>query len=144
VVNFSVFNELSLPFEDTIGIDDKFITFIKLLNYLNRNNLQKMRIEKPFREYEITLGVSFYQFFGQIKNQTLQDRLREFLTNQVIKIETPLIKDNEDKSLENIVENNYFYNGNQNFGGLASGYIWNTLVVSFNSHENWNNDNVVI
>lgn len=144
MVNFSVFNELSLPFKDASGVENKFIEFIKLLSELNKKNLQKVRIEKPIQEYNVIDSISFQQFFGQITNMTLQDRLRIFLKNEVVQIESPLINNDEDGALADCIVNKYCYNGNETYGGLTSGYIWNTLVVSFNSHAHWNSHNVVI
>lgn len=141
MVAFSVFNELSLP----ISSESLFGDFFDLLKLLNDKNLKKIRMEKEFTHYpEILPDTNFQQFFGRLQDKDKKTRLRSFINNNICIIESPLIKDDEDEEFEDILINTYSYQGCQNFGGLTSGYIWNTLVVSFNSNENWNNHKIII
>ena len=140
MVSFSVFNEKSLPFDSQVEIEQKFKDFFRLLTQLREKELQKIRMDEEFKNYPILENVSLQQFFGQIQNQIFQDRLREFLTNDIVKIETPLIKDEEINDNESAIENEYFYKGQSTFGGLACCDIWNTIAVSFNSCDEWNSD----
>lgn len=144
MVNFSVFNELSLPFENGSNIEDEFINFFKLLKILESKNLNKMRFEKSFKEYDIIQNVNFQQFMGRSTNNTFTDRLREFLSNQIIKIESPLIKEDEEEAYDTITSHNYLFENSPTIGGLACADIWNTLAVSFNSHAKWNHDSISI
>ncbi len=144
MVGFAVFNELSLPFDTDIGIEKKFILFFKVLKELQSKNLTKIRMDEDFKNYEIIKNISLQQFFGQIENKTFQDRLREFIGNGIIKIETPLIKDEEIEKNIGGIENEYYYNGQSNFGGLACSDIWNSISISFNSNTEWNNDSITM
>lgn len=144
MVNFSVFNELSLPFASQYDADNGFIEFFKILNKLSEQNLSKMRIDKNFKEYKVLENVYLQEFVGQLHKQSLKDRILEFLSNQTIKIETPLINDEELDSIEKKFSYNYFYNGESTLGGLACSYIWNTVAVSFNSYPQWDKNLVQI
>lgn len=144
MVNFSVFNELSLPFDSQYNADNGFVEFFKVLNKLKEQNLSKIRIDKNFKEYEILQDIYLQQFVGQVNKISLRDRILEFLSNQTIKIETPLIRDEELDNIEDEFDYNYSYNGESTLGGLACSYIWNTIAVSFNSCPQWDNDLVRI
>lgn len=141
MVTFSVFNELSLP----INSERLFGGFLNLLKLLNGKGLKKIRMDKEFSHYpEILPNKNFQQFMGQLKDKDKKTRLRSFINNSICIIESPLIRENEDKEFEDIIINKYFYQGRQTFGGLASAYIWNTIVVSFNSHQNWDNYQIML
>lgn len=139
MVKFSVFNELSLPFENELDIENEFIVFFKLLKDLEKKQLKKIRFEKTFKEYDIVKNINFQQFMGQCKSSTFKDRLREFLTNQIIKIESPLINDDEIDSLRERIEPQYIFEAQSTFGGLACADIWGTVAISFQSDDKWKN-----
>ena len=79
---------------------------------------------------------------GQCKNSTFKDRLREFLTNQIIKIESPLINDEEIDSLGEKIEPQYIFEDQPTLGGLACANIWGTVAISFQSDEKWKSSSV--
>jgi len=134
MVNFSVFNELSLPINNIKEFDD----FFKVLQRLRDFGLEKIRMDRRFTEYpEILPHTTFQQLLGQITDETQQRRLKSFINNSVAIIETPLIKEEEIEH-EELLTNEYFYNHEPNNGGLACSDIWNTIVVSFLSNEQWN------
>jgi hypothetical protein len=138
MVNFSVFNELSLPFETNYReVENSFIEFFKCLSALKEKNLKSLRMDKDFKEFEIIKGVYFREFFGKIKQRELKQRLKSFITNGILIIHSPLL-DEEDE--ENLLDKEYSYNGENPFiGGLACCEMWNTISVSFNSSDKWNN-----
>ena len=139
MVNFSVFNELSLPFESYDHVEESFIEFFKVISILRDKNLKNLRIDKEFRDFEIIHGVYFPQFFGQIEPKELKQRIRSFVTNGIVIIESPLIQEERDE--ERILEENYIYNGDDPFiGGLACCDIWNSISVSFKSDNKWNSN----
>jgi len=142
MVKFSVFNELSLPFKNILNVENEFITFFKLLKDLEKKQLKKIRIEKSFKEYNIVENINFQQFMGQSINSNFKDRLREFLTNQIIKIESPLIHDDEIDSLGEKIEPRYIFEGQPTLGGLACADIWGTVAISFQSDKKWKNPSV--
>ena len=72
MVDFSVFNELSIPFEKETDIQEKFIEFFKIMQILNSQNLHKIRMTEDFRNYEILKDITFQQFFGRIQDITFQ------------------------------------------------------------------------
>ena len=145
MVEFAVFNELSLPFQNNIDIENKFIDFFKLLKELENKNLTKIRMDKNFKNYpEIIKDITFQQFFGQLHESVIKDRLREFITNGIIKIESPLIKIEENDEQNEILENEYFYKKESTIGGLACCHIWDTVAVSFQSNKEWNKEKIVL
>ena len=138
MVNFSVFNELSLPIRDI----SEFEIFFKVLNRLRELGMEKIRMDEHFTRYpEILPGVTFGQLLGQITDRTQQRRLKRFINNSISVIETPLIKEDE-KEQEELLINEYFYNSKLNKRALACSDIWNTIAVSFLSDEQWNTDNL--
>lgn len=145
MVNFVVFNELSLPFDSDVRIKDKFLNFFKLLELCSEKNLKKVRMDVDFKNYEILPDVSLSEFFGRFNtNITFQDKLREFLANGIVLVETPLIEDEEIDDNVEAIESEYTYKEQSTFGGLACSDIWNTLCVSFNSNEEWNTSFVAL
>jgi len=138
MVNFSVFNELSLPIQDI----REFEIFFKVLNRLRELGMEKIRMDKNFTQYpEILPNITFQQLLGQITDRTQQRRLKSFVNNNISVIETPLIKEDE-KEQEELLINEYFYNSKSNEGALACSDIWNTIAVSFLSDEEWNKNQI--
>lgn len=138
MVDFAVFNELSLPFDTNINIEDKFILFFKLLKELQSRNLTKVRMDKEFKNYRIVEEIQLFQFFGQLNNGVLKDRLRNFIANEITKMESPLIKMDDAQEQVIILKNEYYYDEQLNTNGLACADIWNTVAISFNTDSNWN------
>jgi hypothetical protein len=146
VVNFSVFNELSfrsIDISNNIEIQNSFELFFKLLKRLDKIGLSSIRMDKDFKNYEITEGITFYQFFNTIKDRDFRERLIQFITKDIITIDFPLIKSDEGE-YEQLLENEYFYKEKSTLGGLACADIWNTLAVSFNSNKEWNTKNITL
>jgi hypothetical protein len=138
MVNFSVFNELSLPIQNI----RKFKSFFNILENLRVNGLEKIRMDRQFTQYpEILPNTTFGQLLGQITDRTLQRRLKSFISNSISIIETPLIKEDEQEQ-EELLINEYFYDSTPNDGGLACSDIWNTISVSFLSDEEWNKNQI--
>jgi len=143
MVDFVVFNELSLPFTNQTKIKKKLKDFFSIFNELEKRNITKIRMDKNFKDYPILENKSLQQFFGQLSDIELKDRLREFITNGIVKIDSPLIMNNEEES-EQLLESEYFYNNISTQGGLACADVWNTLAISFNSDEEWNNYKIIL
>ncbi|MCG3718275.1 hypothetical protein L5F50_03690 [Aliarcobacter butzleri] len=142
MVNFSVFNELSLPLTDKNLFND----FFDILNILKEKRLNKIRMEKDFKAYpEILPNICFSEFFSGL-NKEEKTRIRSFLANSICIIETPLIFEipEEYNEYDDMTINTYSYNEIENLGGLASGFVWNTIVISFNSDPEWNTSIVKI
>ncbi len=55
MVDFSVFNEMSIPFENEneVDIQENFMEFFKIIQRLNAQNLYKIRLAENFKNYEI-------------------------------------------------------------------------------------------
>lgn len=142
MVNFSVFNELSLPLTSKSLFND----FFNILHNLKDKKLNKIRMEKDFKEYsEILPNMGFSKFFSTL-NQEEKTRIRSFLANSIHIIETPLIFEipEEYNQYDDITSNTYYFNEIENLGGLASGFVWNTIVISFNSDTKWDTPRVKI
>lgn len=141
MVNFSVFNELSLPLREL----NEFESFFKVLEALKGYGLNKIRTDKQFTHYpEILENKTFQEVVGQIRDRDKKRRLLSFINSTIITIESPLIKIEENEEHNQSLENEFFYKDTSTIGGLACCYIWNTMAVSFNSHEDWSRENVIL
>jgi hypothetical protein len=76
VVDFSVFNELSLPLNvQTAQAKAKFGLFFELLKKLSDKGLNQIRASNNFTNYSILEGVTFQQFIGRA-DRDFQTRLK--------------------------------------------------------------------
>lgn len=137
MVRFSVFNELSLPLSQH-QVNEVFGIFFGLLAALKKQGLNQIRMSNDFKAYSILENTSFQQFIGQQFDREFKTRLKSFVNNSVIGIDTPIINDDELEQNNQQVSCEYFYKQQTNNGGLACGDIWDTLVISFKSDEKWN------
>lgn len=104
MVNFSVFNELSLPINNIKEFDN----FFQVLQKLRDLGLEKIRMDKEFKQFDkFYKNKTFQEFLGQITDKTQQRRLKSFIVNNIIMIETPLIK-KEEIEQEELLANEYF------------------------------------
>ena len=133
MVNFSVFNELSLPLKSV----DAFDPFLGVLKRLKEYGLTQMRMESPFQALEILPNTSFGQFLGQLKDRDKKVRLQKFFNDGIAVIQSPLINDEEVDQLEKKIELQYRFEGQSTLGGLACADIWGTVAVSFQSDFKW-------
>lgn len=140
MVSFSVFNELSLPFSSNEGVAEKFLGFFRLLEELKKKGLNTIRLSDDFKGYEVTEGIYFQQFIGQQHDRDFQRRLNSFLANNIVIIDSPIIKEDEHEEYDTINTCEYFYDTDSTDGGIACCDVWNTLLVSFISHEKWDVD----
>lgn len=138
MVDFLVFNELSLPFNDKYKAKNEFKNFFEILNNLRKKNIQKIRMDRSFKEYEIVNNCYLQEFFKELEDINLKDRLRDFLANSILLIETPLIKDDEIDEAEDYIISTYKYNDDINTGGLACSHFWNSISIGFHSSDEWN------
>ena len=140
MVNFSIFNELSLPLEDI----KEFKIFFGILTKLKSLGVEKIRMDREFTKYtEILPNKTFQQLIGQMPEGDKKRRLSRFIKNNIAVIESPLIMSEEDEK-EQLLENEYFYNNISTKGGLACCDIWNTITISFNSSEQWNRNDIIL
>ena len=140
MVNFSVFNELSLPLRDI----KEFENFFEVLTSLRNLGLEKIRMDRKFTQYsEILPNLTFQQLIGQVSNRDKKRRLLNFIKDSITVIESPLIMDNEDEK-EQLLENEYFYKDVSTIGALACCDIWNTITVSFSSDRQWNTNYIIL
>ena len=139
MVNFSVFNELSLPLKDI----KEFEYFFEVLSELKSLGLDKIRMDQKFTQYpEILPSIPFQQLLGQI-DRDKAIRLKSFIKNGITIIESPLILKDEQEN-EQLLENEYIYNNNSIIGALACCDIWNTITISFYSSEEWNKEKIIL
>ena len=136
MVEFALLNELSLPFENEYDAQNGFKDFLFIVKKLKDRDIQKIRVEDEVKNLEIVHTVFMPQFFGQLRDRELKDRLRAFIANSIIVIETPFIKEDEQES-EELLTNEYFFNGSSTKGALACCDIWDSIVISFNSARLW-------
>jgi len=143
MVKFALLNELSLLFNNTEEADSSFLEFFTIARELKSRGIDKIRVDRDLKSFEIVSNVYFQQYLGQMKNRELRDRLRAFLANQIISIDSPLIKEDEEESNE-LFAYEYYYSGVVTQGALACAFIWNSLVISFNSSIEWDRDYIEI
>lgn len=143
MVDFSVFNELSLPL-DKDKAKYKFGIFLKLLEKLRSKNLNKIRMSSDFKNYQILKDVTFQKFLGQQKDIEFKRRLKGFITSSIVEIDSPIIQENEKEQIVNQQINEYFYKRATTSGGLACCDIWNTISISFDSSPEWDKDSIDI
>lgn len=136
MVNFSVFNELSLPLEQYKAVDT-FIQFFKLLSELKQNGFNLIRMSQDFKDYDIFKDISLQQFLGQLQDRDFKRKLMSFIVDKIVVIETPIIKKEEKKQQDELLSCEYFYNNQTTANGLASCDIWNTIAVSFSTQAQW-------
>lgn len=143
MVNFSVFNELSLPINEHRA-QENFGIFFGLLSEIKEKGLVQIRMSEDFKNYAILENVTFSQFLGQQQDRDFKSRLRSFISNTIVKIETPLIKNEEEDEYNQLGNCEYFYNGSPTEGGLACCDIWNTLAISFDSDTQWDKSAITL
>jgi hypothetical protein len=143
MVNFSVFNELSLPL-DVNTVKEKFGIFFKLLTQLKNQNLNTIRMSDDFKNYQILNNITFQKFLGQQEDIDFQRRLKGFINFSIIKINSPIIQENEKAQIETQQTNEYFYKDTTTDGGLACCDVWNTIAISFDSSSEWDKGNISI
>ena len=140
MVEFSVFNELSLPLRK----EKEFENFFEILTKLKSLGVEKIRMDREFTKYtEILPNKTFQQLIGKMPKGDKKRRLSRFIKNSIAVIESPLIMSEEDEK-EQLLENEYFYNNISTKGGLACCDIWNTIVISFNSKDEWNHKVIIL
>jgi hypothetical protein len=140
MVNFSIFNELSLPIESISAFDN----FFQVLQKAREEGLEKIRMDREFAQYpEILPNTTFQQLLGQLRDRDKQRRLKSFISNGIAVIESPLIQEDESES-DQLLENEYFYDGVSTKGGLACCDIWDSVVVSFENDIKWSNQYIEI
>lgn len=108
MVTFALLNEQSLPFKDTDEVEAHFKTFLGLVKALQLKQIDKIRTDKDIKAFEVIEGIFFQQFLGQLRDRELKDRLRLFLANKTVKIESPFIFEAEEEG-EQLLENEYFF-----------------------------------
>ena len=135
MVDFAVFNELSLPLKDKSCFKDFFL----VLEKLKENGLCTIRMEKEFKEYSEIFPKKTLQEIFPTLDRDEKERLRIFINNKTSIISSPLIKDEE---IDDNILSEYSFNENQTFGGLACCDIWDTISISFNSDDKWNTDTI--
>lgn len=141
MVDFAIFNELSLPCQSSDDVDLGFISLFKLMKGLKDNGINKVRTEQPTKNWEIISNTFFPQYLNQLRNRELRVRLQIFLNNnEVVKLESPLVA--EDEESDELLNPTYQYNNQIHFGGLACANYWDALAVSFNSKEEWNQSRI--
>ncbi len=144
MVNFSVFNELSLPL-DVNTVKEKLGIFFKLLTQLKNQNLNTIRTSDDFKNYQILKNITFQQFLGQQKDKDFKTKLTGFVVNStIVEINSPIIQENEGTQIETQQTNEYFYKDTTTNGGLACCDIWNTIAISFDSSSEWDKGNISI
>lgn len=144
MVNFTVFNELSLPINGH-NAKEKFGVFFGLLSELKDKGINQIRMGNAFKDYSILPNTSLQQFMGQQEDRDFKLRLKSFISNSIVRIEIPLIKnDGEEGESNQFGSCEYFYNKLSTDGGLACCDIWNTLAVSFDSDMQWDKSEIFL
>ncbi|MEC6898345.1 Txe/YoeB family addiction module toxin [Photobacterium piscicola] len=145
MVDFVVFNELSLPLSDN-NWRREIKDYIDITNSLRSKGISNIRIEDHFKNLPLfTETKTLAQFFGTLPPD-MKTRLRSLLFNQVNTYQSPLIiPEVENEQLETLMVNSeYHFEDVVNRGGLACAHIWNTLAINFTTHNKWLENQVVL
>lgn len=138
MVNFAVFNELSLPL-NSYYYKDQLHKFFEVLTQLKQKKISKIRMNESFRNFEILNGVYLQQFIGQLEDRDLKARIMAFLANNIIALDSPLLLNEEFNNYDKDILAKYFFDDSDvSHGGLAYAYIFRTLAVSFATDNTWN------
>lgn len=144
MVNFAVFNELSLPLNIN-NYRNKILEFFKLLSALKSRKLSKLRMSKQFKDYEILCGINFQQFLGQNSDRDLNGKLKLFLANNIITVDNPLILDHEIDDCEEGISSSYEFEGNTLLlDGIVCADVFQTIAISFATDCKWNTSSLSI
>ena len=143
MVDFCVFNELSLPL-DKHKAKNNFGLFFGLLKELKEKNLTQIRMSDDFKNCNILEEVTFEKFLGQQTDKAFQTRLKSFINNGITLIDSPIIKDTDKKQMDIKNKTDYFFNEAPTDGGLACCDIWDTIAISFKTSEEWDTSGIAI
>lgn len=140
MVNFSIFNENSLPLEKGTDIKASFKIFFELLKELKKYNITTLRCSQDFKNYIIIGNDCLQILLGKI-DRDLKNLILTLVANKILKFENPLIKEDEEEETKLSFETDFELNNKKAYS-LGCSYIWNALAISFYSEEKWDKDNI--
>lgn len=138
MVDFSILNIKSLPFESKEEFKDSLKQMLDIYNLLKEKVYYKI-IKTPIdlKELEIIEGIGLSELIGKEISVDFKKRLLSFFSNNVVTIEFP-IPEKEDMGL---IE--YKYQGEEAYEmGYAD--IFDTILLSFDSSDRWDKEKLVL
>ncbi|MCI0470744.1 MAG: hypothetical protein L0Y73_03700 [Candidatus Aminicenantes bacterium] len=144
MIDYLVFNELSIPFEDRFKADVGIKLFIETCVAASRIGLPHVRLHKSIgnnlSNLELAPGYFLYNWLNTAKDDVLKDRFRDIITS------SPLITDNEPIKKEERERADFqisITGGRPRTAeGLGAAYLLDTVAVSFLSHPLWDNHEI--
>jgi len=141
MVDFAIFNELSLPLESDLNAEDAFLKFLFLLKETKHKGIREIKSIYELKTLEIKPGFYFQQFMGSIVNRELKTKLRNLLANSPLPFRSPLNISQTNTDNELGIE--YYYNG-LIAHGLGCADMVDTLAISMPNSTSWNQDFIEI
>lgn len=142
VDSFIVFNEKSLPLTCLSQLD----IFFKIITGLSKLKISTIRIEKPIQQYVFYDNKYIQELFrGTLLDSDKKSKIRSFIANRLVILETPNIKEDEENSIEQDIVSEYMYKGSSiDLCGIIVAYIFDTVLISIESSNDWSKNHINI
>ncbi|MGL5356907.1 MAG: hypothetical protein ACRDAQ_10295, partial [Cetobacterium sp.] len=143
MVNFVVLNEISLPLpKDECKISEVLKKFSQISKELKENNINIIRSARNLNEIELADGEYLSEFLGKIEDKDLKRLAISIFSNRIIEMKSPLYTEEEaDENDVGLIEYKY---KDKSVSGFGAGDIFDTIVVSFLTDDEWNNSKIEI
>ncbi|MGL6066266.1 MAG: hypothetical protein ACRC0R_04240 [Cetobacterium sp.] len=143
MVNFVVLNEISLPLpKDECKISEVLKKFSQISKELKENNINIIRSARNLNEIELADGEYLSEFLGKIEDKDLKRLAISIFSNRIIEMKSPLYTEEEaDENDVGLIEYKY---KDKNVFGFGAGDIFDTIVISFLTDDEWNNSEIKV
>lgn len=143
MVNFVVLNEISLPLpKDERKMNEVLKEFSQISKELKENNINIIRSARNLNEIELVDGEYLSEFLGKIGDKDLKRLAISIFSNRIIEMKSPLYtKEEADENDVGLIEYKY---KDKSVSGFGAGDIFDTIVVSFLTDDEWNNSKIEI
>ncbi|MEG0135801.1 MAG: hypothetical protein RR795_01150 [Cetobacterium sp.] len=142
MIDFVILNELSYPLKmDNSKIEESLKNFIKILYELKIYDIKTIKSTLSKDEIEISEKKYMGEYIKEIKNKDLKKLALNLYNNKILEIKVPLIEESDIYS-EEYKEVDFYYQEEKAQGfGVAS--LYNTLAISFENANKWENKNFI-
>lgn len=134
VEDFLIFNSRSLPFKRIDEFEKEFKKFLKILKILSSKEhyYSQLKSNVSFENLTVVDNFTFRQIISKV-DRDLKSLMLSFLSNKTIKIEIPIIDNDEEINL-GLIE--YKYNNEKN-DEMGYVHMFGTFLVSFQNSDEW-------
>ncbi|MGL6130963.1 MAG: hypothetical protein ACRCZ9_05055 [Fusobacteriaceae bacterium] len=143
MVNFVVLNEISLPLsKDEHKLNEVLKNFSQISKELKENSINIIRSAKNLNEIELINGEYLSEFLGKIEDKDLKRLAISIFSNKIIEMKSPLYT--KEEAEQNDVELIEYKYKSKNVLGFGAGDIFDTIVISFLTDDDWNNSKIEV